>query len=200
MPKLKINRKAPQFTARALVNGKRTVISLSDYNGKYVILLFYPLDFTFTSPTEIIAFSDSIGKFHNVKTEILAISCDSILAHEKWNKIPRTEGGLGYVKLPLVEDKSQKISKSYGVLNEDIGVPYRGIFIIDERQLIRHYSVNDLSIGRSVSETLRLVEAIRKADRTGEECPVNWQPGDSTLPPDPVLSKDYFRALYNKLI
>lgn len=196
MPKPRLNKSAPQFTAAALINGKISTLSLSDYRGTYVILLFYPLDFTFTSPTEIIAFSDAVREFQYMKTEIIAISCDSVYAHKVWSKMPREEGGIGSVDIPLVSDKNAKICMSYGVFNKDTGIPYRGTFIIDDRQHIRQCTINDLTTGRSVSETLRLVQALKKSDESGEECPIDWQPGMKTVVPDPSASKKYFEATY----
>lgn len=200
MPKPKINKKAPQFTATALIKGNIETLSLSQYVGKYVILLFYPLDFTFTSPTEIIAFSNALTEFANYKTDIIAISCDSVYAHLAWTKIPRDEGGVGDIDIPLVSDKNAKICKSYGVFNENTGIPYRGIFIIDDQQDIRQSTINDLPIGRSIQETLRLIQAIQKSDETGEECPIDWMPGMTTIIPDPQHSQKYFQENYKIII
>ncbi|KAK9810069.1 hypothetical protein WJX72_004310 [[Myrmecia] bisecta] len=188
---------APNFTAHAVVNATFTKLSLSDYVGKYAILLFYPFDFTFVCPTELVAYSDSVASFRQAGAEVLAISTDSHHTHLAWVKTPRSAGGLGHINLPLVADISKKISSDYGVLVTDsqddlFGAALRGIFIIDTKGIIRSTQVNDEAVGRNVAETLRLVKALQYADLHGEGCPVNWQPGDATVIPDPDASKTFF--------
>ena len=172
---------APNFKAQAVVDNVISEVKLSDYSGKYLVLLFYPADFTLVCPTEILAFSEAAEQFRKMGTEVLAISCDSANTHLAYIKTDRAKGGLGPVKIPLVADKTQAISRSYGVLKEKDGISFRGLFIIDGRGKIRQIMVNDLAVGRSVDETLRLVQAFKFTDEYGEMCPANWRPGKKTL-------------------
>ena len=184
---------APQFTTKALIDGAVRPISLSDYLGKYVVLLFYPHDFTFVCPTEITSFSDRVKDFHNTGCNVLACSTDSVLAHKAWTEIPRMKGGLGSKgNIPLLEDKNLKISKAYGVFKERDGVTFSGTFIIDSLGHLRQISIFDLPVGRSVDETLRLVKAFQFADQHGVVCPVDWKPGEGTIKPHPEDKWEYF--------
>uniref|UniRef100_A0A0M3ITU3 thioredoxin-dependent peroxiredoxin n=1 Tax=Ascaris lumbricoides TaxID=6252 RepID=A0A0M3ITU3_ASCLU len=192
MTKAFIGRPAPSFTAEAVVNGDFKTISLSDYKGKYLVLFFYPSDFTFVCPTEIIAFSDRIDEFSALKCAVVAASTDSKFSHFAWISQPRREGGLGDMRIPVMADPTQQISRDYGVLKEDEGVAYRGLFIIDGKGTIRQITINDLPIGRSVDETLRLVQALQYTDEHGEVCPAGWKPGKDTMKADPKGSKEYF--------
>ncbi|XP_046382589.1 peroxiredoxin 1-like [Ischnura elegans] len=189
-----LQKPAPFFKGTAVVDGAFKEISLTDYKGKYLVLFFYPLDFTFVCPTEIIAFSDMADEFRKINCEVVAASCDSQYSHLAWINTPRKEGGLGEMKIPVLADKSMEIARAYGVLKEDLGIPFRGLFIIDANQNLRQITVNDLPVGRSVEETLRLVQAFQFTDTHGEVCPVNWKPGSKTMVPDPRKSKDYFHS------
>nr|ABR23404.1 thioredoxin peroxidase [Ornithodoros parkeri] len=188
----KLTEPAPYFAGTAVVDGEFKEIKLTDYKGKYLVLFFYPLDFTFVCPTEIIAFSDSAEEFRKINCEIVACSADSHFCHLAWINTPRKEGGLGSMNIPLLADKSCAVSRAYGVLKEDEGIPFRGLFIIDDKQRLRQITVNDLPVGRSVEETLRLVQAFQFTDKNGEVCPANWKPGGDTMRPDPKGSKAYF--------
>jgi len=192
MPIPDLQKPAPQFTATAVVNGDFKEVSLSQFKGKYVVLFFYPLDFTFVCPTEIVAFSDRAAEFEKIGCQVLAASTDSHFSHLAWCNTPRKEGGLGKMNIPLLADKSGKLARSYGVLNEETGIPFRGLFIIDKNQNLRQITVNDLPVGRSVDETLRLVQAFQYTDVHGEVCPANWKPGSKSMKADPVGSKEYF--------
>jgi len=183
---------APQFTATAVVDGDFQQVSLSDYKGKYVVLFFYPLDFTFVCPTEIIAFSDRVKEFRDIGCEVLACSTDSEFSHHAWTNIPRKKGGLGCMNIPLIADKNCQISRDYGVLKEDDGIAYRGLFIVDNKGILRQITINDLPVGRSVDETLRLVKAFQFTDEHGEVCPAGWKPGEPTIKPGLKDSQDYF--------
>jgi peroxiredoxin (alkyl hydroperoxide reductase subunit C) len=193
---------APQFSATAVINEKFEKISLSNYlsRGKWVVLLFYPFDFTFVCPTEIISFSDHSKDFAAQNTEVLGISTDSQFTHLAWIHTPRKEGGLGKIGIPLVADVSKTISRSYGVLVEDendgmFGAALRGLFIIDPKGKIRSMTINDEQVGRSVEETLRLIQGFQYADANGLACPAQWRrPGDATIIPNPEDSKEYFRS------
>lgn len=158
-----------------------------------VVLLFYPMDFTFVCPTEILAFNDALPKFEKLNTTVLGVSTDSHFTHLAWRERPRKQGGLGEdLKLPLVADKNFKISSDYGVLIEDEGIALRGLFIIDPKGTLRQITVNDLPVGRNVDETLRLVEAFQFTDEHGEVCPAGWQSGGDTMKADPKGSLEYF--------
>jgi len=185
---------APDFTATAVFDDDFLTVKLSDFLGKkYVILLFYPLDFTFVCPTEITAFSDKFDDFKKLSTEILAISVDSEFSHLVWVQTPRKEAGVGYLRYPLVSDLKKQISSAYGVLSED-GVALRALFIIDKDGIIQHSTVNNLSFGRSVDETYRTLQAIQHCQGHQDEvCPVDWKPGDKTIISDPINSKNYFK-------
>ncbi|KAF9357422.1 Peroxiredoxin-2 [Mortierella sp. AD094] len=185
---------APAFKATAVVDGAFKEVSLDDYKGQYVVLFFYPLDFTFVCPTEIIAFSEAVERFNGLKTAVLACSCDSEFSHLAWVNTPRTQGGLGEMKIPIIADFTKKIATDYGVLKEDEGVAYRGLFIIDPKQVIRQITINDLPVGRNVDETVRLVEAFQFTDEHGEVCPIGWQKGQSTIKPDVAGSKEFFAS------
>uniref|UniRef100_A0A336M4X0 thioredoxin-dependent peroxiredoxin n=1 Tax=Culicoides sonorensis TaxID=179676 RepID=A0A336M4X0_CULSO len=188
----KIGQKAPEFAGTAVVNGQFKEIKLDDYKGKYVVLFFYPLDFTFVCPTEIIAFSDRVKEFQALGCQVIGASTDSHFTHLAWINTPRKQGGLGELDIPLLADKTMNVARAYGVLNEDTGIPFRGLFIIDGKQNLRQVTVNDLPVGRSVDETLRLVQAFQYTDEHGEVCPAGWKPGSKTMKADPEKSKEYF--------
>jgi len=187
-----LNKPAPNFAGTAVVNGEFKELNLSQYKGKYVVLFFYPLDFTFVCPTEIIAFSDRAEEFRKIGCEIIGCSTDSHFTHLAWINTPRKQGGLGNLNIPLLADKSHKIARDYEVLDEESGIPFRGLYIIDGKQVLRQITVNDLPVGRSVDETLRLVQAFQYTDVHGEVCPAGWKPGSKTLKPDTNESKKYF--------
>ena len=159
---------APKFKGTAVVNGQFKEISLDDYKGKYVVLFFYPLDFTFVCPTEIIAFNDRAAEFEANNCAVIAASTDSHFSHLAWCQRSRKEGGLGDMQIPLLADKNMSISKAYGVLKEDEGLTFRGLFIIDTEGKLRQITVNDLPVGRDVDETLRLLQAFQFTDKHGE--------------------------------
>ncbi|CAO3659174.1 unnamed protein product [Umbelopsis vinacea] len=185
---------APKFSAPAVVDGDFKDISLDDFKGQYVVFFWYPMDFTFVCPTEIIAFSDRIAEFKALNTAVIAASTDSEFSHLAWVNTPRKQGGLGEMKIPILADKTKKIARDYGVLIEDDGVALRGLFIIDPKGIVRQITINDLPVGRSVDETLRLVEAFQFTDEHGEVCPAGWQKGDKTIKPDSKSSLEYFNA------
>lgn len=193
---LRVGQPAPEFTATAVVDQEFKDIKLSDYRGKYVVLFFYPLDFTFVCPTEITAFSDRHQDFSAIGTEILGVSVDSPFSHLAWIQSDRKSGGVGDLNYPLVSDIKKEISLAYNVLDSNEGVALRGLFIIDKDGVIQHSTVNNLSFGRSVDETLRTLQAIQYVQSHPDEvCPAGWQPGDKTMNPDPVKSKEFFAAV-----
>ncbi|CDS05373.1 Putative Peroxiredoxin [Lichtheimia ramosa] len=187
-----VQKPAPEFTLPAVVDGEFKDVSLSDYKGKYVVLFWYPMDFTFVCPTEILAFSDRVKEFEALNTAVLAASCDSEFSHLAWINTPRKQGGLGEMNIPILADKTKKVARDYGVLLEDAGVTLRGLFIISPEGVVRQITINDLPVGRSVDEVLRLVEAFKFTDEHGEVCPAGWQKGSATIKPDVKQSKEYF--------
>jgi len=190
-----VQKPAPAFKAQAVVDGQFKEVSLADYLGKYVVVYFYPLDFTFVCPTEIIAFSDRIGEFKEIGCEVIGISTDSHFSHLAWINQPRKQGGLGGLSYPLVSDFNKNISRDYGVLLEEAGIALRGLFIVDPSGVLRQMSVNDLPVGRSVDETLRLLKAFQFVEKHGEVCPANWTPESPTIKPNPEGSLEYFEKV-----
>ena len=187
---------APDFTATAVVDQEFKEISLSQYRGKYVVLFFYPLDFTFVCPTEITAFSDRYADFSSRNTEVLGVSVDSQFSHLAWVQTDRKNGGLGDIAYPLVADLNKTIARDYQVLDEDAGIALRGLFIINPEGVVMHSTINNLPVGRSVDETLRVLQAFQYVQSHPDEvCPANWTPGEKTMNPDPVKSKDFFAAV-----
>ncbi|MBW4467030.1 MAG: peroxiredoxin [Pegethrix bostrychoides GSE-TBD4-15B] len=193
---LRVGQAAPDFTATAVYDQEFKSIKLSDYRGKYVVLFFYPLDFTFVCPTEITAFSDRHADFKAINTEILGVSVDSEFSHLAWTQTDRKSGGVGDLAYPLVADIKKEISAAYNVLDPEAGIALRGLFIIDKDGVIQHATINNLAFGRSVEETLRTLQAIQHVQSHPDEvCPANWKPGDATMNPDPVKSKEFFAAV-----
>ncbi len=184
---------APQFDCKAVVDGQIKELKWKDiHEGKWLVLFFYPLDFTFVCPTEIIAFSDAYGRFAELGAKVAAVSVDSQYSHLAWVNTPRNQGGLGKVTFPLLADLNKQIATKYDVLLEGPGVALRGLFIIDPKGIVRHATVNDLPVGRSVDEALRVIQAFQFVEKHGEVCPANWKPGADTMKADPVGSKAYF--------
>jgi alkyl hydroperoxide reductase subunit AhpC len=192
-----VQQQAPTFTAEAVMpdGSFNDSLSLEDYRGKYVLLFFYPLDFTFVCPTEIIAFSDRNADFAKLGVQVLGVSVDSKFSHLAWRNTPRSNGGLGDITYPLVADLKKDIARSYDVLLSD-GVALRGLFLIDREGSVRHQVVNDLPLGRSVDEALRMVKALQYSEKHGEVCPANWQEGARTIKPTVNESKEFFGAEY----
>jgi peroxiredoxin (alkyl hydroperoxide reductase subunit C) len=187
-----VQKAAPIFSATAVMPDKSfKELSSDDYKGKWLVLYFYPLDYTFVCPTEITAISDRNGEFAALGCEVLGCSVDSQFSHLSWMETPRSKGGLGALNHPLLADLTKEIGEDYGVLLPG-GMTLRGLFIIDPNGVVRCEIVNDLGIGRNVDEVLRLVAAIQSVDKTGEVCPANWTPGADTMKPDPTGSQEWF--------
>ncbi len=192
-----VTKPAPEFKAQAVMeDGSFKEISLSDYKGKHVLLFFYPLDFTFVCPTEIIAFSDRESEFKSLGVQLIGVSVDSHFSHLAWRNTPRDQGGLGNIQYPLVADLSKQIARDYDVLTGDT-VALRGLFLIDKAGVVRHQVVNDLPLGRSVDEALRMVQALQYFELHGEVCPANWKEGARTIKPTVNDSKSFFSAEYS---
>ena len=196
---LLVRKAAPAFEADAVVNGDIARVSLKSLQagGKYTLLFWYPLDWTFVCPTEITAFSDRFAEFDAINTSVAAISIDSKFSHLAWVNTPRNKGGLGDMKIPVISDVTKAISKSYGVLVEDpeddmCGITLRSTVIINPAGKVVHISTNDAPVGRSVDEFLRLVQAFQYVDKYGEVCPAGWKPGMKSMKADPKGSLEYF--------
>ncbi|MHB1156848.1 MAG: peroxiredoxin [Phycisphaerales bacterium] len=194
MPQL-VGSPAPDFRLDAVHctasgGGQFKTVALDDLKGKWAVVFFYPLDFTFVCPTEILAFSDRLKEFHDIGAEVYGVSVDSKFAHLAWTNTPRDAGGIQGLKYPLLADLGKQMSLEYGVLKD--GVALRGLFIIDPDGVVQQATINNLAVGRSVDETLRLVKAFQFVREHGEVCPANWQPGADSMKPDPAGSKEWF--------
>lgn len=183
---------APAFKKTAVVGGVFEEVSLEQYKGKWVLLGFFPMAFTFVCPTEIIAYSEAAKKFRENDCEVLMASTDSEYSLLAWTNVPRAEGGLGPIDIPLIADRNHSLAKDYGVLLEDEGITLRGLFLIDPKGTLRQITINDLPVGRSVDESFRLLEAFQFTDKHGEVCPANWTPGADTIVAEVDSSKNYF--------
>jgi peroxiredoxin (alkyl hydroperoxide reductase subunit C) len=185
---------APDFKATALVNGQFVNdFTLSQFEGKKVVLFFYPLDFTFVCPTEILAFSDAIQEFQARNTVVIGISVDSHFSHAAWANTERKEGGIKGVSFPLVSDLNKTIAADYGVLL-GAGVALRGLFIVNAKGILKHITVNDNSLGRNVEEVLRMLDAVDFSEQHGEVCPANWKKGEKAMKPTADGLKAYVAA------
>ncbi|MDD2403822.1 MAG: peroxiredoxin [Victivallaceae bacterium] len=173
---------APDFVAQAVM-GDGTItedFKLSDYRGKYVILFFYPMDFTFVCPSELIAFNKDLPEFKKRDTEVVSVSVDSVYTHLAWKNTEPRAGGVGNLQYPMVSDITKNISRSFGLLLND-AVALRGLFLIDRDGIVRHSVINDLPLGRSTAEALRMVDALQFFEKNGEVCPANWHQGESGM-------------------
>lgn len=178
-----VTRPAPQFEAEAvLADGSFANVKLSDYKGKYVVLYFYPLDFTFVCPSEILAFNKKVQEFKERNVELLGVSVDSKFSHYAWRETAVEKGGIGKIDYTLVSDMTKSIARDYGVLFND-SVALRGLFLIDKDGVVRHSTINDLPLGRNVEEVLRVVDALQYTEQHGEVCPANWKKGEEAMKP-----------------
>lgn len=186
-----VGQAAPAFKLDAVAGGQFKQISLEDYKGKWLVIFFYPLDFTFVCPTEILAFSDRLDEFQKIGAEVVGASVDSKFTHLAWMEKPRDAGGIQGLKYPLLSDLKRELAVDYGVLTPG-GVALRGLFIIDPKGIVQHATINNLGVGRSVDETLRVLQAFQFVDKHGEVCPADWKPGKDSMKPDPQGSKTWF--------
>jgi peroxiredoxin (alkyl hydroperoxide reductase subunit C) len=177
--KAMVGQPAPDFDMASTKNIEKLNenVKLADYKGRWLVLLFYPLDFTFVCPTELTAFSDRYEDFQGINTDIIGVSTDSVYSHRAWIKTPRDKGGVADLKYPLAADATKNVARDYGVLIEDKGIALRGLFVIDPEGTLRYKVVHDLNIGRSAEETLRVIQALQ----TGGLCQAEWKPGQKTL-------------------
>ena len=187
-----VTKQAPDFTATAVMpdNSMKPDFKLSDYRGKYVILFFYPLDFTFVCPSEILAFDKALPAFKAKNCEIIGVSIDSQFSHWAWKNTPVEQGGIGNIQFPLFADLDKSISRQYGMLL-DAGIALRGTFLIDREGVIRHAVVNDLPLGRNTDEALRMVDALQFHEKFGDVCPANWEEGKEAMKPSAAGVADY---------
>jgi peroxiredoxin (alkyl hydroperoxide reductase subunit C) len=195
-----IGKAAPDFTAKAIMpDNIESVLNLKNYaKGHKVVLFFYPLNFTFVCPSEIIALNNRLGYFDARNTKLITISVDSPFSHLAWKKTPYNKGGIGNIQIPMVSDLDKTVSHSYNVLNDD-GISLRGTCVIDEEFIVRHLSVNDLPIGRNIDEVIRLIDALDYNIKHGEVCPAGWNEGDEGITPSPKGVADYLASNAEKL-
>nr|BAD66879.1 peroxiredoxin [Entamoeba moshkovskii] len=193
--KAEIGKETPQFKAAAYhPDGTIKEVDISEYKGKYVVLLFYPLDWTFVCPTEMIGYSELAGQLKELNCEVLGVSVDSVYCHQAWCETDRKNGGVGKLNFPLISDIKKCISISYGMLNVQAGISRRGYVIIDDKGIVRYIQINDDGIGRSTDETIRIVKAIQFTDQHGAVCPLNWKPGNDTIEPSHDGIKKYLSS------
>ena len=195
---LQIGKVAPNFLTVGIYKNRLGKIRLSDYQGKkYVLLVFYPANFTSVSPTELVQLSDRINDFRQLSTQILAISVDSPFSHLRYSLSSRSQGGVGRLNYPLVSDLNQTITKEYHLLTND-GFSFPGVYIIDKEGIIQYYMVNNLLCGRNIDELLRVLKSIQYIkENPGQACPVDWKNGDEILYSHPLKSRIYFKKLYS---
>ncbi len=194
-----ISKPAPDFTTSAVLanNDIDNEFKLSSFRGKYIILFFYPLDFTFVCPTEILAFNKKLDEFKKRNTTVIGVSVDSVFTHLAWKKTPIEKGGIGEIKYPLVSDLKRSLGKAYDVLLED-DTALRALFIIDKKGIVRHATLNDTSLGRNINEVIRTLDAVRHYDEHGKVCPANWQKGQASMEPSNEGVVDYLSKFANK--
>lgn len=195
-----VGKPAPEFKADAVM-GDNSIkrIKLSDFKGKYVVLFFYPKDFTFVCPTELIAFNNRLKEFEARNTQVIGVSGDNEFCHLAWKNTAVDKGGIGNVQYPLVADLMQKISTDYDVLFDKAGVAFRGTFLIDKEGIVRHQVVNDLPLGRNVDEALRMVDALQFFEENGEVCPAGWNKGQNGMKANPEGVASYLAQNSQKL-
>ncbi|WP_213318983.1 peroxiredoxin [Chlamydiifrater volucris] len=190
-----VGSQAPSFVARAVVDGEVETISLESYRGRNVVLFFYPKDFTFVCPTELHAFQDALSDFEKRDAIVLGCSVDDEETHKRWLDTPKKEGGVAGISYPLISDVSREISQKYGVLHPEENLSFRGLFLIDKIGIIRHAVINDLPLGRSVEEELRVLDALLFFERNGMVCPANWKQGSRAMVPNEEGLKEYFSTI-----
>jgi len=189
-----VTHEAPDFAAQAVMpDNSFAELKLSSLRGKSVVLFFYPLDFTFVCPSEIIAFDKQLDEFKKRNCEVIAVSVDSHFSHLAWKNMPREHGGIGNVQFPIVADIKKSIARDYGILHND-AVALRGLFLIDTKGVVRHSVVNDLPLGRSVDEALRMLDALQFFEKHGEVCPADWKPGKDGMKPSAEGVREYLKA------
>lgn len=188
----KIGQQINTFSCDAVVNGSIQKIALSDYQNKYKLIFFYPLDFTFVCPTELHALQEHASDFAARNTEVFGVSVDSVHSHLAWLSMPKNLGGIQGVNFPLIADIKKELAREFGVLQEDSGIALRGVFLLDKNNVLQSASVHNLSLGRSVPEILRVIDALIHVETFGEVCPANWTPGEKALKANKKGVVEYF--------
>jgi peroxiredoxin (alkyl hydroperoxide reductase subunit C) len=189
---LKIGYQAPNFTCQAVVNNELKNLSLNDFSGKYKLLFFYPLNFTFVCPTELHALQDNLAEFEKRNTQIIAASVDSVHSHLAWLATPKNRGGIEGISFPLLSDLKKNIARDYGVLNDEVGVALRGVFLIDKNNVLQYAAINNLALGRNITELIRIVDALTHVESHGEVCPADWSTGKKAMKASRDGLKEYF--------
>lgn len=187
-----VGKKAPEFKAKSVIGEQFHDFTLSSLKGNYVVLFFYPLDFTFVCPTELHAFQEKLADFDSRGCKVVGCSVDSWFSHAAWLNTPKAKGGIQGITYPIVSDIHKSIARDYQVLKEEDGIAYRGLFLMDRDQIVRHQLINDLPIGRSVDEALRVLDALIFHEKHGEVCPANWKMGGKTMKPNDQGLVEYF--------
>jgi len=195
-----VQREAPSFTAAAIMadNEIDESLSLQKYRGRYVVLFFYPLDFTFVCPSEMLAFDHRLGEFQKRDCEVIGVSVDSHFTHLAWKNTSVDDGGIGPIRFPLVADLTKQIARDYGILSDE-SVALRGTFLIDRDGVVRHQVVNDLSLGRNIDDVLRTLDALQHTEKSGDVCPANWEQGKEAMQPTSIGVKKYLKDFGVKL-
>jgi len=187
-----VNKKAPDFKCQAVINKQIKEVSLGDFDGKYKVIFFYPLDFTFVCPTELHAFQQLLPEFEKRNTQVLGVSVDSAYSHLAWLNTPKSKGGIEGITYPILSDISKEMAKAYGVLDDCQGVAFRGVFILDKDNVVQSVVVNNLSLGRNISEFVRLIDALQFVEKHGQVCPANWNAGKKAMDPTSQGLETYF--------
>lgn len=189
-----IGKKAPRFSCQAAIQDSiKDEVCLENYEGKYKVIFFYPQDFTFVCPTELHAFQDKLSEFEKRNVQVIGCSVDSPLTHEKWLQTPKAQGGIQGITYPLLADISKQICRDYGVLDEQSGVAFRGVFILDKDNTVQSLTVNNMSLGRNIDEILRIIDALQFAENHGQVCPANWNNGDKAMDANEEGVRAYFK-------
>jgi len=176
-----IGKKAPNFNCKAVLQGEVKELCLDTLGDCYKVLFFYPQDFTFVCPTELHAFQEKLEEFTKRNVAVIGCSVDDVTTHAKWLETPKEKGGIAGVCYPLLSDESKQMCRAYGVLDEDAGVAFRGLFLLDKNNVVQSMVINNMSLGRNIDEVLRLVDALQFVEAHGQVCPANWQPGQEAM-------------------
>jgi len=187
-----VGKSAPDFCCDAVIDSQIKKVTLKDFGDKYKLIFFYPLDFTFVCPTELHALQENKHEFEKRNTQVIGVSVDSPFSHLAWLEQPKNKGGICGVNFPLIADINKCMAKSYGVLNEEEGVALRGAFLLDKNNIVQYAAINNLPLGRSISELLRIVDALQHVEKAGEVCPANWTSGARAMKADQKGLQEYF--------
>ncbi|VFP83607.1 peroxiredoxin [Buchnera aphidicola] len=197
-----VSKQAPDFTAPAILSDGKIINNFNFYkykNGKITVLFFWPMDFTFVCPSELIAFNNLYHKFKDRDINIIGVSVDSVYTHNAWRNTSPNEGGIGTIQFPMISDITKKIQKSYGIEHKELKIALRASFVIDHDNIVRHQSINDLPIGRNIPDILRIIDALKFYTEFGEVCPANWSPGKEAIIATPDGIKKYLSKNFKKI-